>query len=117
MIGERITGIREKTIMRDMSRITTCSIALNHLLADKAFGIVATGGYKKVDVHEKVLLQISEDLCDPEEPKATADKHGLQIANLATYAGGGIDGRRKACALSGWQVPNPERNAYSCYGF
>ncbi len=103
--------------MRDMLRITTCSIALNHLPADKAFGIVAAGGYKKVDVHKKVLLQIFEDLCDPGKLKATADKHGFQTANLATYAGGGIDGLRKACALSGRQVPNPERNAYSCYGF
>lgn len=103
--------------MRDMLRITSCSIALNHLPADKAFEIAAAGGYKKVDVHEKVLLQNFKDLCDPGELKATVDKHGLQVANLATYAGSGIDGRRKACALSGWQVPNPERNAYSCYGF
>lgn len=36
MIGERITGIREKIRMRNMSRITTCSIALNHLPALKA---------------------------------------------------------------------------------
>ena len=92
-----------------MFPITTCSIALNHMPAEKAFEAIAAAGYKKVDPHEKVHLQIFEDLCDPAVLKATADKNGLQIANLATYAGGGIDGRRKAYALSGWEVPNPER--------
>jgi len=33
---------------------STCSIALNHLPVETAFEIIASAGYKKVDVHEKV---------------------------------------------------------------
>lgn len=40
----------------DMSCVSTCSIALNHLPAEKAFEIIAAAGYRKVDVHEKVHL-------------------------------------------------------------
>jgi len=92
-----------------MFPITVCSIALNHMPAEDAFKVIVAAGYKKVDVHEKVHLQIFPDLCDPATLKAAAEANGLQIANLATYAGGGVDGRRKAYALEGWEVPNPER--------
>ena len=98
-----------------MFPITVCSIALNHMSAEDAFKVIAAAGYKKVDVHEKVHLQIFSDLCDPLALKAAAEANGLQIANLATYAGGGVDGRRKAYALEGWKVPNPER--FTEYGF
>jgi len=102
-----ITGKNIKTI--DMARVSTCSICLNHLPADKAFEIIAAAGYKKVDVHEKVHLQIFEDLCDPKALKAAAAKHGLKIANLSTYAGGGLFGRKMMYAFHGWRVPHPER--------
>jgi len=93
----------------DMSRVSTCSIALNHLPAEKAFEIIAAAGYKKVDVHEKVHLTIFPDECDPAALKAAAEDHGLRIANLATYVGGGLDGRRTAYSFHGWEVLNPER--------
>lgn len=109
MKNERVAGIKDSIRRRDMSRISACSIALNHLPAEKAFEIIAAAGYKKVDAHEKVHLQIFEDLCNPGALKAAADKNGLQIANLGTYVGGGLDGRRKAYAEHGWEVSNPER--------
>ncbi len=93
----------------DMARVSTCSICLNHLPADKAFEIIAAAGYKKVDVHEKVHLQIFEDLCDPDALKVAAEKHGLKIANLSTYAGGGLFGRKMMYAFHNWKVPHPER--------
>lgn len=93
----------------DMSRVSACSIALNHLPADKAFEIIAAAGYKKVDIHEKVHLTIFPDECDPAALKAAAEACGLQIANLATYAGGGLDGRRTAYSFHGWEVSNLER--------
>jgi len=79
------------------------------LSADKAFEIIAAAGHKKVDAHEKVHLQIFDDLCDPAELKATAAKHGLQIANLATYVGGGLYGREFMYSFHDYEVPNPER--------
>ena len=93
----------------DMSRVSTCSISLNHMPADRAFEIIAAAGYKKVDVHEKVHFSLFPDECDPAALKASAEAHGLQIANLATYAGGGLDGRKIAYSFHGWEVSNPER--------
>lgn len=99
----------------DMSRVSACSIALNHLPAEKAFEIIAAAGYKKVDVHEKVHLSLFPDECDPAALKAAAEAHGLHIANLATYAGGGLDGRKTAYSFHGWEVANPDR--FTCCGF
>jgi len=93
----------------DLARISTCSICLNHMSAEEAFPIIAASGYRKVDVHEKVHLQIFPDLCNIDTLLATAEKNGLQIANLATYAGGGLDGRQTAYAFHNWKVPYPER--------
>lgn len=98
-----------KSDLLDLGRISTCSICLNHLSAEEAFPIIRAAGYKKVDTHEKVHLQIFPDLCDIETLKETAEKNGLQIANLSTYAGGGLDGRRTAYKFHGWEVPHPER--------
>lgn len=98
-----------------LSRISTCSIALNHLPAEKAFPIIAAAGYSKVDVHEKVHLLIFPDLCDPLELKEIATKNNLMIANLSTYAGGGLLGRQTAYKFHGWEVPHPER--YTSCGF
>jgi sugar phosphate isomerase/epimerase len=83
--------------------------------AEKAFPIIAASGYKKVDTHEKIHLQIFPDLCDIENLKDTAEKNGLQIANLSTYAGGGLDGRKTAYTFHGWEVPHPER--FTSIGF
>jgi len=102
-----VTGKRLSVI--DMSRVSTCSIALNHLPAQKAFPIIAAAGHRKVDVHEKVHFLIFEDLCDYRELKAIADRNGLLIANLATYLGGGLHGRNMMYAFHDWQVPHAQR--------
>jgi len=105
----------QKSELLDISRISTCSICLNHMSAEEAFPIIAASGYKKVDTHEKVHLQIFPDLCDIEALKENAEKNGLQIANLSTYAGGGLDGRQTAYKFHGWEVPHPER--FTSVGF
>jgi len=100
----------------NMSRVSTCSIALIHHSVDKAFEIIAAAGFTKVDILEKVPhLSLFPDECNPETVKAAAKAHGLQIANLATYVGGGLDGRRIAYSFHGWEVPNPEK--FTSYGF
>ena len=106
---EKVAEVEEKIKTIDMARVSTCSIALNHLSADKAFEIIAAAGRKKVDVHEKVHFLLFEDLCDPVELKATAEKHGLLIANLATYPGGGLYGWEFMYSFHHWEVPHPER--------
>ncbi len=105
----------QKSGLLDLSRVSTCSICLNHMSAEEAFPIIAAAGYKKVDTHEKVHLQIFPDLCDIKALKETAEKNGLQIANLSTYAGGGLDGRQTAYKFHGWEVPYPER--FTSVGF
>lgn len=100
----------------DMSRVSTCSIALIDHPPEKAMEIIAAAGYKKVDLLERLPhLSLFPDECDPAGPKAAAEAHDLQIANLATYVGGGKHGRMTNWNMHGWKVPNPER--FSDYGF
>ncbi len=75
----------------DKSRVSAGSMAVGELPPEKAFDIIGAAGYRKVDVLERVphLSLLSEE-CDPAALKAAADANGLQIANLATYAGGTI---------------------------
>ncbi len=94
----------------DMSRVSTCSIALIHHPPEKAFEIIAAAGYKKVDLLERLPhLSLLPNECDPAPIKAAAEAHGLQIANLATYVGGGQEGRAAQWKYHGWEVPRPER--------
>lgn len=99
----------------DTTRLSTCSISFNDRSADEAFAAIAVAGYTKVDVHEKVHLSLFPEECDHERLKETAEKHGLQIAGLATYVGGGLDGRRIAFGFHNWVVENPER--FTSFGF
>ena len=94
----------------DVSRISTCSIALIHHPREKAFEIIADAGYRKVDLLERMPhSSLFPDECDPADVKAAADKYGLKIANLATYVGAGQNGRRAQWFYHGWDIPNPER--------
>ena len=94
----------------DISRISTCSIALIHHPLDKALEILADAGYRKVDLLERMPhSSLFPDECDPAIVKATAEKHGMQIANLATYVGGGQNGRRAQWFYHGWDIPKPEQ--------
>ncbi len=59
----------------------------------KAMEVIASIGYKKIDLLERLPhLSVFPDQCDPAALKAAAEAHGLQIANLGTYPGGGPDG-------------------------
>ena len=50
----------------DVSRVSTCSIALIHHPPEKAFEIIATAGYKKVDLLERLPhLSLLPNECDP----------------------------------------------------
>jgi sugar phosphate isomerase/epimerase len=94
----------------DMSRVSTCSIALIDYPPKKAFEIIHAAGYRKVDVLERVPhLSLFPEECDPAGLKDAAKANGLQIANLATYVGGGIDGRNSAWSWHGWKVNTPEQ--------
>jgi len=55
--------------------------------------VIASIGYKKIDLLEKLPhLSLFPDECDPAALKAAAEAHGLQLTNLAAYPGGGPDG-------------------------
>jgi hypothetical protein len=63
-------------------------MAVGALPPEKAFDIIGAARYKKVDVLERVPhLSLLPEECDPAALKAAADAIGLQIANLAAYAG------------------------------
>jgi sugar phosphate isomerase/epimerase len=94
----------------DMTRVSACSIALIHHPPEKAFEIIAAAGYKKVDLLEKPPhLSLFPDDCDPAVVKAAAEAHGLQIANVGTYVGGGQAGRGVQWAIHGFQGPSMGR--------
>jgi hypothetical protein len=100
----------------DKSRISTCSIAVIEKPPEEAFATIRAAGYKKVDVLERVPhLSLFPEECDPAALKAVAEANGLQIANLATYAGGGNDGRSVAWSWHDWTVAKPEQ--FTSYGF
>ena len=103
------------TAAMDSSRLSTCSIALNDRAADEAFKVIAGAGYRNVEVHEKVHFSIFPEECDHEALRATADEHGLRISGLATYVGGGLNGREIAYGYHDWVVERPER--FTSYGF
>lgn len=99
----------------DTSRLSTCSIALNDRSADEAFAVIADAGYKNVEVHEKVHFSLFPEECDHEALKAAAGKHGVRISGLATYVGGGLNGREIAYGYHDWVVEKPQR--FTSYGF
>ena len=100
----------------DMSRVSTCSIALIDQPPERAMEIIAAAGYEKIDLLEKLPhLSIFSDECDPSILKAISEANGLKIANLGTYVGGGKAGRGAQWAFHGWKVPNPER--FTSFGF
>jgi len=77
---------------------------------DKALEIIATAGYRKVDLLEKPPhLSLFPDECDPAVVKAAAKAHGLHIANLGTYVGGGQASRGVQWAIHGFQESNMGR--------
>jgi len=107
-----IDNCRDKkgALSMDMSCASACSIALINYSPEKAFEIIAAAGFKKVDVLEKPPhLSLFPDECNPESIKAAAEVHGLKIANLGTYVGGGQAGRGVQWAIHGFQATNKKR--------
>ena len=85
----------------DMSRVSVWSGALIDLSLEEAMKVISAIGYQKIDPLERLPhFSLFADECDPAAVKAAAEAHGLQISNLATYPGGGLDGRTKAWAFS-----------------
>lgn len=100
----------------DSSRISVCTIALIHHPPEKAFEILAEAGYKNIDLLERSPhLSLFPHEIDPADIKAAADAHGLRVANIASYVGGGQEGRRAQWYYHGWGVDGPER--YTPIGF
>jgi len=103
--------------MIDVTRFTFPSIALIKHEVDEAFCMIAEAGFKNVDILEKMPhLSIHEDECDPVKVKESADKHGLRITAVNSYAGGGVFGRAGAWLHHpGFKFPNQHK--YTHNGF
>ncbi|MFC1803385.1 sugar phosphate isomerase/epimerase family protein [Thermoproteota archaeon] len=100
----------------DSSRISTCSIAVIDQPPNMAFNTIRAAGYKKVDVLERVPhFSLFPGEVDYEAIKVAANVNGVKIANLATYPGGGADGRSVAWAWHGWTVSEPDK--FTSFGF
>jgi sugar phosphate isomerase/epimerase len=101
----------------DPSRITCPSIALIHHPPEKAFEIISEAGYENVDVLEKLPhLSLHPDEFDPAVLKSAAEEHGLRIANLGTYVGGGANARASFWVeCPGFELDNPDK--YTGVGF
>lgn len=75
----------------DISRLSTCSIALHKRPLEETLDIIAAAGFRKVDL----LARMPHFSLDPTECNAVNLQHlahtrGLQIANLGTYVGAGF---------------------------
>jgi sugar phosphate isomerase/epimerase len=100
----------------DISRISTCSIAVIEQPPNMAFDTIRAAGYKKVDILERAPhFSLFPGEVGYEAIKAAADANGVKIANLATYPGGGADGRGVAWAWHGWTVTEPDK--FTSFGF
>lgn len=94
----------------DKDRISTCSISFIKHEPEKAFEIIADAGFKKVDILERPPhFSLFEDECDPKKLLQAAKNTGIKIANIASYVGGGANGRATAWSFHGWTVPKPEQ--------
>lgn len=94
----------------DKNKLSTCSISFIKYKPEKAFEIIADAGFKKVDILERPPhFSLFEDECDPKKLLQAAKNAGIKIANIASYVGGGADGRATAWSFHGWTVPNPEQ--------
>ena len=94
----------------DKDRLSTCSIAFIKYEPEKAFEIIAEAGFKKVDILERPPhFSLFEDECDPKKLLQAAKNTGIKIANIASYIGGGANGRAVAWSFHGWTVPKPEQ--------
>lgn len=81
----------------DTSRISTTTFPLVDRSLDEALKIVAGAGFTKVDLLERMPhLSLDPAECDLEKVLECAEKHGLSVANLATYVGAALASRDPA---------------------
>jgi sugar phosphate isomerase/epimerase len=73
----------------DLNRVSTCTYPMREKDVDYVLKVIADAGFKKVDLWGR-MPHFSPDPveCNIAELTATADRHGLKIANLGTYPGG-----------------------------
>jgi sugar phosphate isomerase/epimerase len=73
----------------DRDRVSCCSIAMHDTAPEKVFDVIASAGYKKVDLLGRLP---HFDISSPEYNFAkvmdSTAKHGLRIANIGSYCGG-----------------------------
>lgn len=75
----------------DVTRASCCTYALVHRPVDETIKIVAEAGFKKIDLlGQAPHLSLDPAETDPAKIKTLAQTHGLWIANLGTYVGGGF---------------------------
>jgi sugar phosphate isomerase/epimerase len=75
----------------NISRLSTCSIALHKRPLEETLDIIAAAGFRKVDLLARMPhFSLDPAECDPAALKAAAHARGLQIANLGTYVGFGF---------------------------
>lgn len=75
----------------DVAHVSCCTYALVHRSAEEPMKIVADARFKKIDLLGKAPhLSLDPSETDLTKIKLLAQTHGLQIANLGTYVGGGF---------------------------
>jgi sugar phosphate isomerase/epimerase len=72
----------------DTKRLTVSTYPLIQKPLDETLGVIAAAGFRQVDILGKLPhLSLDPKECDIAAVKATAQRHGLRVANLGTYAG------------------------------
>ncbi|MCU0502343.1 MAG: sugar phosphate isomerase/epimerase [Anaerolineae bacterium] len=75
----------------DISRLSTCSIALHKHPLEETLDIIAAAGFRKVDLLARMPhFSLDPAECNPVDLQHLAQGRGLQIANLGTYVGAGF---------------------------
>ncbi len=81
----------------DMKCISASTYPYRDQPVDDAFVAIAAAGFAKVDLLGKEPhFSLDQDQWDPLRARAHAMDHGLKIANLATYVGGGFGSEDEA---------------------
>jgi sugar phosphate isomerase/epimerase len=75
----------------DMKRVSASTFPYREQPVEEALGAIAAAGFEKVDLLGKEPhFSLDEQQWNARSARARALDHGLKIANLATYVGGGF---------------------------
>jgi sugar phosphate isomerase/epimerase len=87
----------------ELSRLSTCSIALHKRPLAETLDIIAAAGFRKVDLLARMPhFSLDSAECNPVELQAFVRGRGLQIANLGTYVGAGFASDDPAVQRKEW---------------